>query len=51
MLQVVVDLDNDMEVGAFLGAYRQLVQRPDLETRRLCAESCSAVLKAATPRR
>lgn len=51
LLQVVADIDNDLEVGAFLGAYRQLVQRPDMETRRLCAESCSIVLKAATPRR
>ena len=50
-LQVVADIDNDLEVGVFLGAYRQLAQRQDLETRRLCAESCAAVLKAATPRR
>lgn len=50
-MQVVADIDNDLEVGVFLGAYRQLAQRQDLETRRLCAESCAAVLKAATPRR
>ncbi len=50
-VQVVADIDNDLEVGVFLGAYRQLAQRQDLETRRLCAESCAAVLKAATPRR
>lgn len=50
-VQVVADSDNDLEVGVFLGAYRQLAQRQDLETRRLCAESCTAVLKAATPRR
>lgn len=49
--QVVADIDNDLEVGVFLGAYRQLAQRQDLETRRLCAESCVVVLKAATPRR
>ncbi len=48
---MVADIDNDLEVGVFLGAYRQLAQRQDLETRRLCAESCAAVLKAATPRR
>ncbi|DBA65676.1 TPA: hypothetical protein ACH3X2_002731 [Trebouxia sp. C0005] len=51
LCQVVADIDNDLEVGVFLGAYRQLAQRQDLETRRLCAESCAAVLKAATPRR
>ena len=50
-MQVVADIDNDLEVGVFLGAYRQLAQRQDLETRRLCAESCAAVLKVATPRR
>ena len=50
-MQVVADIDNDLEVGVFLGAYRQLAQRQDLETRRLCAESCAVVLKAATPRR
>ena len=50
-VQVVADSDNDLEVGVFLGAYRQLAQRQDLETRRLCAESCTVVLKAATPRR
>ena len=50
-VQVVADIDNDLEVGVFLGAYRQLAQRQDLETRRLCAESCTVVLKAATPRR
>lgn len=50
-VQVVADIDNDLEVGVFLGAYRQLAQRQDLETRRLCAESCAVVLKAATPRR
>lgn len=50
-MQVVADSDSDLEVGVFLGAYRQLAQRQDLETRRLCAESCAVVLKAATPRR
>ncbi|KAL3156729.1 hypothetical protein ABBQ38_001004 [Trebouxia sp. C0009 RCD-2024] len=49
--QVVADIDNDLEVGVFLGAYRQLAQRQDSETRRLCAQSCAVVLRAATPRR
>lgn len=50
-MQVVADIDNDLEVGVFLGAYRQLAQRQDSETRRLCAQSCAVVLRAATPRR
>ncbi|KAK9819789.1 hypothetical protein WJX72_002412 [[Myrmecia] bisecta] len=49
--KVVAEVDNDQEVGIFLGCYRTLASRPDVHCRLLCATSFATVLKAATPRR
>lgn len=48
---MVAELENDQEVGIFLGFYRKLVASADLECCSLCAGSFGAVLRAATPRR
>ena len=43
--------ENDAEVSFFLGSYRELAARSDVQTRSCCARSFAAVLQAATAKR